>query len=226
MVETGVFDVIRAAALRLASRPEHVPWPQPPANVSWPDENRYSNNPAPAGTGPGNFFDLGKPFERPCEHVVGFAVVHCRGLADQAIAGFIPEAVPEARRRGHILTAPQLRMPAGYHRSALRSGAQDWRDFEGIVSSWLDQTATVPARASLTACSVIGFEAAAIDGPVPAQIRAMLVGLTRACPGQQDQRAVIAPRIKAGSDHSPLRPIATTAVSAGMCRRKSAKSNA
>ena len=83
--------------------------------------------------------------------------------------------------------------------TALWNEPQDWSGFEPYLAPWLDQTAEELARASLSACSVIDFEAVLIDGAFPATVRDALVKQTRACMAGQDLRGLLPPRIEAGS---------------------------
>ncbi len=76
---------------------------------------------------------------------------------------------------------------------------QDWRDYTRYVEPWLGQTAQELARACLSTCSVIDFEAVIIDGAFPADVRDDLVERTRRYLATQDVRGLIAPQIEPGS---------------------------
>lgn len=76
---------------------------------------------------------------------------------------------------------------------------QDWGGLSRYVDPWLGQTAQELAKASLSTCSVIDFEAVLIDGAFPAEIRADLVARVRRYIANQDTRGLIAPQIEAGT---------------------------
>ena len=76
---------------------------------------------------------------------------------------------------------------------------QSWKTLSRYVDPWLGQTAQELAKASLSTCSVIDFEAILIDGAFPVEIRDELVERTRRYVATQDTRGLIPPRIEAGS---------------------------
>ncbi len=76
---------------------------------------------------------------------------------------------------------------------------QDWTPIARYVEPWLGQTAQELAKASLSVCSVIDFEAVLIDGAFPAEIRTALVERVRRYIATQDKRGLIPPRIEAGT---------------------------
>lgn len=76
---------------------------------------------------------------------------------------------------------------------------QDWKALSRVVDPWLGQTAQELAKASLSTCSVIDFEAIIIDGAFPSEIRAELVERVHRYIINQDLRGLIPPRIEAGS---------------------------
>lgn len=84
---------------------------------------------------------------------------------------------------------------------------QDWRGIARYVDPWLGQTAQELAKAGLSTCSVIDFEAIIIDGAFPADIRAELVERVRRYIVNQDMRGLVPPRIEAGSIGANARSI-------------------
>lgn len=76
---------------------------------------------------------------------------------------------------------------------------QDWRELSRYVEPWLGQTAQELAKASLSVCSVIDFEAILIDGAFPPEIRSELVERVRRYLINQDTRGLIPPRIEVGN---------------------------
>lgn len=76
---------------------------------------------------------------------------------------------------------------------------QDWSSVSRHVETWVGQTAQELAKASLSICSVIDFEAILIDGAFPTEVRDELVERTRRYLMNQDKRGLIEPQIEAGN---------------------------
>lgn len=76
---------------------------------------------------------------------------------------------------------------------------QDWSGIERHVEAWIGQTAQELAKAALSVCSVIDFEAVLIDGAFPPAVRDELVARVRRYLVHQDMRGLIPPRIEAGA---------------------------
>jgi predicted NBD/HSP70 family sugar kinase len=76
---------------------------------------------------------------------------------------------------------------------------QDWSGIARYVDPWLGQTAQELAKASLSTCSVIDFEAILIDGAFPDEVRADLVERVRRYIVNQDTRGLIPPKIESGT---------------------------
>lgn len=76
---------------------------------------------------------------------------------------------------------------------------QDWTEISRYVEHWVGQTAQELAKAALSTCSVIDFEAILIDGSFPENVRQELVERTRRYLVNQDTRGLIPPKIEAGS---------------------------
>lgn len=74
----------------------------------------------------------------------------------------------------------------------------DWTPFERYVEPWIRQTAQELAKAALSTCAVIDFEAILIDGGLPAEVKQTLVERTRRYIANQDTRGLIPPQIEAG----------------------------
>lgn len=75
---------------------------------------------------------------------------------------------------------------------------QDWSSIARYVDPWLGQTAQELAKACLSTCSVIDFEAILIDGAFPESIRTELVARVRRYIVNQDTRGLIPPFIEGG----------------------------
>ena len=87
----------------------------------------------------------------------------------------------------------------GHDPAALWAQPQDWAPFTKFVESWIGRTAQELARASLSVCAVIDFEAILIDGAFPEAVKVELVERTRRYLVNQDMRGLIAPRVEAAT---------------------------
>jgi predicted NBD/HSP70 family sugar kinase len=86
----------------------------------------------------------------------------------------------------------------GHDPAALWEQPQDWTRFSRFVEPWIGRTAQELARASLSVCAVIDFEAILIDGAFPEAVKIELVERTRRYLVNQDMRGLIAPQVEAG----------------------------
>lgn len=75
---------------------------------------------------------------------------------------------------------------------------QNWEALSRYVDPWIGETAQELAKAALSICSVIDFEAILIDGAFPDAVRTELVDRVRRYLITQDTRGLLAPRIEAG----------------------------
>jgi predicted NBD/HSP70 family sugar kinase len=89
----------------------------------------------------------------------------------------------------------------------LWSDPDSWHALSRYVDPWLGQTAQELAKAALSTCSVIDFEAILIDGAFPASVREDLVSRVRRYVVTQDTRGLIPPRIEGGSIGGKARAI-------------------
>jgi hypothetical protein len=76
---------------------------------------------------------------------------------------------------------------------------QDWSALSEHVAPRINQTAEELAKASLSVCSVIDFEAILVDDAFPADVHSELVARTRDFLDLQDIRGLIPPQILPGS---------------------------
>lgn len=89
----------------------------------------------------------------------------------------------------------------------LWSDPDSWHALSRYVDPWLGQTAQELAKAALSTCSVIDFEAILIDGSFPETVRDDLVSRVRRYVVTQDTRGLIQPRIESGSIGGKARAI-------------------
>lgn len=89
----------------------------------------------------------------------------------------------------------------------LWSNPDSWHSLSRYVDPWLGQTAQELAKAALSTCSVIDFEAILIDGAFPTSVRDDLVSRVRRYVVTQDTRGLIQPRIESGSIGGKARAI-------------------
>lgn len=88
---------------------------------------------------------------------------------------------------------------AGLDPQLLWSQPQDWSSLTRYVDPWIGETAQELAKAALSICSVIDFEAILLDGALPANVRDEMVERVRRYLINQDTRGLIPPKIEAGS---------------------------
>lgn len=96
----------------------------------------------------------------------------------------------------HLLEGAILR--AGLPADRMWAQPQDWAVFAPVLDPWIAATARQLARAALTVCAVIDFEAVLIDGAFPADVRARLVAATRDALGTLDRRGLAPIRVEEG----------------------------
>lgn len=89
----------------------------------------------------------------------------------------------------------------------LWSEPDSWHTLSRYVDPWLGQTAQELAKAALSTCSVIDFEAILIDGAFPTNVRDDLVSRVRRYVATQDTRGLIQPQIESGSIGGKARAI-------------------
>lgn len=97
----------------------------------------------------------------------------------------------------HLLEARLVE--AGVDPRILWRKPQDWNQISRYVEPWIGETAQELAKASLSVCAVIDFEAIVIDGAFPEPVRTELVERIRRYLVNQDTRGLIPPTIEAGS---------------------------
>lgn len=97
----------------------------------------------------------------------------------------------------HLLAARLAE--AGLDPKLLTRQPQDWSSIARYVEPWIGEVAQELAKAALSICSVIDFEAIIIDGAFPEDVRAELVERVRRYLVNQDTRGLIPPKIEAGS---------------------------
>jgi predicted NBD/HSP70 family sugar kinase len=117
--------------------------------------------------------------------------------------GSLPTRLPDGRD-GQLIDTASLYLleadlvTAGLNPARLWAQPQDWTGFPDLLNPWIDRTATQLARAALTVCAVIDFEAVLIDGGFPQTVRRRLVERVGEAIGQLDSRGLLVPRIEAG----------------------------
>lgn len=97
----------------------------------------------------------------------------------------------------HVLEARLVE--AGIDPEKMWGTVQDWNEITRYVEPWIGVTAQELAKAALSICSVIDFEAVLIDGAFPENVRIELVERVRRYLVNQDTRGLLTPAIEAGS---------------------------
>ncbi|MEH6836902.1 MULTISPECIES: ROK family transcriptional regulator [Falsihalocynthiibacter] len=87
---------------------------------------------------------------------------------------------------------------AGLNPEVLWRHPQDWSTLTRYVDPWIGETAQELAKAALSVCSVIDFEAILIDGSFPEDVRTELVERVQRYLVNQDTRGLIPPQIVQG----------------------------
>ena len=100
---------------------------------------------------------------------------------------------------------------AGISPRVLNESPDDWSKWARYVDPWLGQTAQELAKASLSASSVIDFEAILIDGAFPADVRQQLAERTQRYITNQDTRGLVPPRVESGTVGRNARAIGAAA---------------
>jgi predicted NBD/HSP70 family sugar kinase len=88
---------------------------------------------------------------------------------------------------------------AGIDPVILWNKPQDWSSISRYVEPWIGTTAQELAKAALSICAVIDFEAIFIDGAFPPEIRDELVSRVRRYLANQDKRGLIPPVVEAAA---------------------------
>lgn len=97
----------------------------------------------------------------------------------------------------HLLEARLIE--AGLDPARMWQKPQDWTDLSRYVEPWIGETAQELAKASLSICSVIDFEAILVDGAFPPKVREELVERIRRYLVNQDTRGLISPTVESGT---------------------------
>jgi len=105
----------------------------------------------------------------------------------------------------HLLEARLIE--AGLDPKILWQEPQDWNALSRYVDPWIGETAQELAKASLSICAVIDFEAILIDGAFPQEVRDELVDRVNRYLASQDTRGLIVPKVEAGSVGANARAI-------------------
>lgn len=133
--------------------------------------------------------------------------------------GFGPMRVPEQSGGNRLVDHASLVVleraiaDQGAAPTSLYSDLSDWSVFEPLVEDWIKRAGRNLAHAIVSTLAVIDFEAAVIDGMMPADIRARLVEEVITQLEQTDLQGVHIPEIEAGT----LGPLARiTGAAAGL----------
>ncbi|EPX87367.1 transcriptional regulator, MarR family [Rubellimicrobium thermophilum DSM 16684] len=86
----------------------------------------------------------------------------------------------------------------GFPTARLWAEPQDWTGFPPALDDWIAATGAQLARAAVTACAVVDFEAVLIDGAFPPAIRSRLVAAARAALEGLDRRGLSPIRLEEG----------------------------
>jgi predicted NBD/HSP70 family sugar kinase len=101
-------------------------------------------------------------------------------------------------RASLVLLERRLRA-AGRPVEALYDPEADWSGFGGLLDDWLATAGAGIANAVVAGAAIVDFEAAVIDGALPAQVRARLLAHIAAELRRLDLSGISQPRLVAGS---------------------------
>ncbi|OCC06744.1 sugar kinase [Labrys sp. WJW] len=87
----------------------------------------------------------------------------------------------------------------GIDAAHLWTSPEAWGDLGEDVDIWIGQAADALAYAIVSSCAVIDFEAAVIDGWMPTDVRARLVGAVREALGRIDVEGLRTPHVREGT---------------------------
>jgi predicted NBD/HSP70 family sugar kinase len=87
----------------------------------------------------------------------------------------------------------------GFEASHLWTSPEDWGEIGVRLDSWIDAAGDALAYAIVSACAVIDFEAAVIDGWMPETVRARLVEAVRSALGRIDVEGLALPIVQEGT---------------------------
>lgn len=106
-----------------------------------------------------------------------------------------------------LYSLEQLLVKEGRDPHFLRQANKDWSELGATLDDWLDNAAFHLAMAILSACSLIDFEAAIIDGSFPDDVRAALVDKIKQAMQKMDLEGIDVPHILEGSIGSEARAL-------------------
>jgi predicted NBD/HSP70 family sugar kinase len=98
-----------------------------------------------------------------------------------------------------IATLEQAMNRRGIDAAHLWTSPQDWGDIGTDLDDWITDAAAALAYAIVSACAVIDFEAAVIDGWMPAAVRARLVEAVRTALAGIDLEGLTVPVVREGT---------------------------
>jgi len=118
--------------------------------------------------------------------------------------GSLPTNSPD-RRNAQLIDNASIQqleeklVQSGIDASPIWQQPQDWSGFPRELDAWTEHTASHLARAIISICSVIDFEAVILDGAIPTDIRAEIVSLVSQKILHEDSRGILLPNIKQGT---------------------------
>jgi predicted NBD/HSP70 family sugar kinase len=97
-----------------------------------------------------------------------------------------------------LLTLERRLVECGIAPDRLYGEGADWSGLGGALDAWIESAAAGLAHAIIAGAAVIDFEAAVIDGSMPATVRDRLIAATAAAMGQLDTAGIAPPRLCPG----------------------------
>ncbi len=106
-----------------------------------------------------------------------------------------------------LYSLEKLLLREGRDPTFLREVDADWNDLGEILEKWLDHVGHYLAMAIISACAIIDFEAAIIDGSFPADIRKRLIDKISTAIETIDLQGIVLPSIQEGTIGSGARAL-------------------
>ena len=113
---------------------------------------------------------------------------------------------------------------AGLDYSSIYSAPESWGEFGAQLDSWIEDSASALAYATVAAISVIDFEAIVIDGALPATVRERLTARTAQVFASLDRRGLSEVDIVSGSIGADAGSIGGSGVAADQAIRSRSRS--
>lgn len=129
------------------------------------------------------------------------------GAMGALIVGSGPKRSVQLMDRASLFLLESAIADAGGDPRELWINGADWQNFEAQLEPWIDMAAKELAKAAVSCCAVIDFEAVLIDGAFPADVRGRLLHRVRHYADQIETIGILRPQFEQGSVGADARVI-------------------